>query len=270
MNTIQEEEPTEENPREIAGIKSVEKAAQILHALARSKGSLRLVDLAAEAGMSRSMARGYLVSLIRSGLIDQDGESGRYDLGPAAVDLGFAALSRMDFLKTAYATLRELSATVRETAILSVWNAQGPVVVAKVDGRDTVYEIRIGAYVTLEPTSTGHVFMAFLPRDLWAPLLGRASSTRGTAPLTASQIDALIAQIRATGVSVVKSTPTIAGFGGISAPVFDEHGELHAAITIVGPSGMFDEETTASKVNELLLATRSLSRSLGWRGADSA
>jgi hypothetical protein len=55
-----------------------------------------LKDLAAAAGMSAAKAHRYLVSFQRLGLVTQDPRSTRYDLGPAALQLGLAALARLD------------------------------------------------------------------------------------------------------------------------------------------------------------------------------
>ncbi len=82
--------------KERAGIQSVEVGFALLEALARSRGPLMLRDLAASAGMSAAKAHRYLVSFQRLGLVAQDPRNARYDLGPAALKLGLASLSRLD------------------------------------------------------------------------------------------------------------------------------------------------------------------------------
>jgi DNA-binding IclR family transcriptional regulator len=49
-----------------------------------------LRDLAADTGMSAAKAHRYLVSYQRLGLVLQDAGTTRYDLGPAALNLGLA------------------------------------------------------------------------------------------------------------------------------------------------------------------------------------
>jgi DNA-binding IclR family transcriptional regulator len=49
-----------------------------------------LRDLAADADMSAAKARCYLVSYQRLGLVVQDAGTTRYDLKPAALNLGLA------------------------------------------------------------------------------------------------------------------------------------------------------------------------------------
>jgi hypothetical protein len=87
--------------KERAGIQSVEVGFALLDVLGQSAGPLMLRDLAAAAGMSAAKAHRYLVSFQRLALVVQDAGTTRYDLGPAALKLGLASLSRLDAVKLA-------------------------------------------------------------------------------------------------------------------------------------------------------------------------
>lgn len=87
--------------KERAGIQSVEVGFTLLEVLAKADGPLMLRDLAASASMSAAKAHRYLVSFQRLGLVHQDASSTRYDLGPSALQLGLAALTRVDAVKLA-------------------------------------------------------------------------------------------------------------------------------------------------------------------------
>lgn len=265
-NQSNDAEPEVAIQESVGGIKSVEKAAVLLQALVQMRGPARLVDLAAAAGMSRSMARAYLISLLRSDLIRQNVETGRYDLGPAAAAIGFAALARIDFLQLAKAAMIDLSEQIQETVILTVWNVKGPVVVAKADGsRSAVYDIRIGSHVSLEPTSTGHIFIAYLPQEMWLPLLGEVYGF-GEAPVTPmskSEIECVIREIRKTRISVMDVSPTLPGFGGISAPVFDQDNQLKGVMTVVISSAKLAKQPKVGVIKALTAAAMKLSHQLG-------
>src|SRR5258706_93112 len=69
------------------GIQSVEVGGRLLRALIGSAGAMNLTPLAKAAKMPATKARRYLVSFIRLGLVAQDPQSGKYNLGPLA--LGF-------------------------------------------------------------------------------------------------------------------------------------------------------------------------------------
>ncbi|HZY15532.1 MAG TPA: helix-turn-helix domain-containing protein, partial [Ramlibacter sp.] len=94
--------PHRANPmKERAGIQSVEVGFGLLQVLAEAAGPLMLRDLARAADMSAAKAHRYLVSFQRLGLVVQDSASTRYDLGPAALQLGLASLSRLDAVRLA-------------------------------------------------------------------------------------------------------------------------------------------------------------------------
>jgi DNA-binding IclR family transcriptional regulator len=95
-------------PPQRAGIQSVEVGFSLLEVLAMSPGPLMLRDLAAAAGMSAAKAHRYLVSFQRLALVMQDAATTRYDLGPAALKLGLASLSRLDSVKLARQRLQAL------------------------------------------------------------------------------------------------------------------------------------------------------------------
>jgi DNA-binding IclR family transcriptional regulator len=86
-------------PPQRAGIQSLEVGFALQQVLAEAHGPLMLRDLAAKADVSAAKAHRYLVSYQRLGLVVQDAGSTRYDLGPAALKLGLASLSRPDSVK---------------------------------------------------------------------------------------------------------------------------------------------------------------------------
>ena len=55
-----------------------------------------LRDPGAGAGMTSAKAHPYLVSFIRVGLVQQDGATGQYELGPFALQMGLVSLQRLD------------------------------------------------------------------------------------------------------------------------------------------------------------------------------
>src|SRR6476469_5728690 len=77
------------------GIQSVEVGGQLLRALVDGRRAMMLRDVAALAGMSAAKAHPYMVSFMRLGLVEQDRASGRYELGPLALQMGLACMSRL-------------------------------------------------------------------------------------------------------------------------------------------------------------------------------
>ncbi|NQW80167.1 MAG: helix-turn-helix domain-containing protein, partial [Polaromonas sp.] len=191
-----------------AGIQSVEVGFSLLDALASSGDALMLRDLAARAGMSAAKAHRYLVSFQRLGLVVQDAGTTRYDLGPAALKLGLASLSRIDAVKLARARLGVLMTQIGQTLALAVWGNQGPCMVHWEESPQTVtVNLRLGDVMPLLSSATGLCFAAFMGtrqsavnirlKSLLKDELVRAQkSGRRDLPANMAELNTLLAEAR--------------------------------------------------------------------------
>jgi DNA-binding IclR family transcriptional regulator len=256
------------------GIQSVERAFGILRALTAAGGSLRLADIAEQAGLTRNLAHAYLVSLQRVGAVVQDQESGRYDLGSGAVEIGLAALGRMDLMAHARTVMKALCSEVSESVWLSVWTPRGPVVVAKVDGAHvSPFEIRVGSIVDITVTATGLSFIAHVPRAQWQAIAkAERARMRALVPDDAT-LSALLEDVRSRGIAnradivVPQQNTVLHGFSALAAPIFDHTGTIKAVLTIIGLTSLFDVSLTGRNATALQSAAHDLSAALGYRAA---
>ncbi|MFN3571702.1 MAG: IclR family transcriptional regulator, partial [Polaromonas sp.] len=146
-----------------AGIQSVEVGFSLLQVLGTSPGPLMLRDLAAAAGMSAAKAHRYLVSFQRLQLVTQDPATTRYDLGPAALKLGLASLSRLDSVKLARQRMAPLMEQIGQTLALAVWGNQGPTIVHWEESPQAItVNLRLGDVMPLLSSATGLCFSAFM------------------------------------------------------------------------------------------------------------
>ena len=147
--------------KERAGIQSVEVGFALLEALSRARGPLMLKDLAADAGMSAAKAHRYLVSFQRIELVVQDSRSARYDLGPAALKLGLASLSRLDAMRLARERVPAMMEQLQHTIALAVWGNHGPTLVHWEESPQAVTaNLRLGDVMPLLSSATGRCFGA--------------------------------------------------------------------------------------------------------------
>jgi DNA-binding IclR family transcriptional regulator len=114
------------------GVQSVEQGFAVLQPLIDAKGALPLSLIAERARMPAAKVHRYLVSLIRVGIVVQEA-TGRYDLGPLAVQLGLASLSRFDPVRYAIADLEHLRDRLDETVPVIIWGVNGPTVLRTVN-----------------------------------------------------------------------------------------------------------------------------------------
>lgn len=209
------------------GVNALDHALTLLKVLSGFKGPATLSEIARAAGMPATKAHRYLASFIAADLVSQPVRSGQYDLGPAALQLGFAAISRIDIVNSVADRLAELTAATDCTALLSVWSNLGPVIVRWERAASyIVTNLGLGTVFPLLGSATGQVFLAHLPDRLTAELL------RSEANLEAEEIAALKRRIRAEGCATVDGR-LIPGLQAASAPILNAQGEIDCAVTLI-------------------------------------
>ncbi len=215
-----------------------------------------LRDLAAAAGMSAAKAHRYLVSFQRMGLVIQDPVSTRYDLGPAALRLGLASLSRMDAVKLARERMAELLTQTGHVLAIAVWGNQGPTMVHWVEAVQTVpVTLRLGDVMPLLTSATGRCFAAFMGsegRDAQriGPMikdeLARLKKLPSRRPATVRRPtdtwpkwQAVLDETRQHGQARVVHS-LLPGVAGFCAPVFDAQGRLAMGMVVLGSVATLD------------------------------
>jgi DNA-binding IclR family transcriptional regulator len=247
------------------GIQSIEVGARILQALAQSSRPQMLKDLAAAAAMPAAKAHRYLVSFARMGLVEQQSDTGLYDLGSFALELGLSALARLEPVTVAAPALAELREEIGQTVALAVWANRGPTIVRWL-GADTPVSasLRVGAVMPLTRSATGGAFLGFLPAETTHPWVRREladHARQGLTPATREEVDHLAGQIRRRGFA--RTSEFIPGIAGMAAPVFDHTGAMSLALVALGYSKPFDAEFDAISA-AVLRKAESISRRLGF------
>jgi DNA-binding IclR family transcriptional regulator len=255
--------------REQRGIGSVEVGGQLLRVLTEADGPMMLRDLAASAGMTAAKAHPYMVSYMRLGLIEQDRASGRYELGPLALQMGLASMRRLNPVRVATEAIAELVLQINQTVALAVWGNHGPTVVRIEESTGAVHvNMRVGSIMSLLGTATGRVFAAFLPPKMIENFIesgvGRASvGDEAERQMTRNQINANLAKIRENGLERAVERP-IPGVNAFSAPVFDHAGSIALVMTAIGPSHTFDTDWDSPIAAEVRKCAANVSARLGF------
>jgi len=268
-------EKTPEGDKERAGIQSVEVGFGLLDVLAKAPGPLMLRDLASAAGMSAAKAHRYLVSFQRLSLVVQDANT-RYELGPATLRLGLAALSRLDAVKLARERLPTLMDQTGHTLALAVWGNRGPTLVHWQETPLTMpVSLRLGDVMPLLSSATGRCFAAFMGHaggyDKAQPMIEPELTLsrklgRSDLPCTPVQVQAMLNETRAQGLGRVVNV-LLPGISGLCAPVFDADGHMVLGVVSLGSSATFDADWQGPLARALRAFAAQLSFDLGWRGA---
>ena len=238
-----------------------------------------LRDLALAAGMSAAKAHRYLVSFQRLALVTQDVGTTRYDLGPAALKLGLASLSRLDSVKLARQRLAPLMEQIGQTLALAVWGNQGPTIVHWEESPQAItVNLRLGDVMPLLSSATGLCFSAFMTADksrgeklpqsrlfvlLREELLREQKLARPDVPANMTQVTRLLDEVRSHGMARVVNT-LLPGVAGFCAPVFDADGHMVLGMVALGSLATFDPEWGGAVAAPLMASARRLSSDLGY------
>ncbi|MGO4526098.1 IclR family transcriptional regulator [Microvirga sp. 2MCAF35] len=251
------------------GVQSVEVGGRILAAMVKAGKPLMLRELATLADVAPAQAHAYLVSFRKLELVEQDGASGRYQLGPFALQLGIARLRSFDPLRLAAQAVVEFAEEVGLMVTIAVWGTHGATIVQVQEGSDQVHvNVRTGTVFSITGTATGKVFAAFMPPKIieaqLAEELRKGARIQGVGASTSrKELEAEVATARRLGYATTESKP-VTGINGIAAPVFDYSGQMQLAITLIGPTGVLDIGPKSADAKALLIFTRKLSAQLGY------
>ena len=250
------------------GIQSIDVGGRLLQALTRSDGAMMLKELAESADMSAAKAHAYLVSFCKLRLMEQDAATGRYDLGPLALELGLASLNRLDAVKIATREMSALSARTGQSTAIAVWGNYGPTIVRfEQSVRPIHVNMRTGTVMALTQTATGYVFASYAsPAQIDASLTATSPDVkqRAAAKRMLRSLAPEFTAVRDRGLARAQGNP-VPGVNAFSAPVFDHTGEIALALTALGSAAEFDVTWTSPIAKDVKATAKAISVRLGYK-----
>lgn len=247
-------------------VQSIERAAAILRLLARGSGRLGVGEIANSLGLAKGTAHGILRTLHRVGFVEQDGATGKYQLGAALLHLG-----------TSYLDVNELrSRAINWADALAARSGEAVRIGAPLDGKvlvvhhvfrpdDTLQTLDVGTLLPLHATAMGKVLLAY-DTDLAAATNRTELDTFTRRTLTTPKaLSRALTTVREAGWAS-EAEESVRGQASIAAPISSYGGLVVGAI---GVSGAVERICTASGEPEPALvsyvrdAARAVSRDLG-------
>ena len=242
-------------------VAAVARATAVLDELAGTP-ELGTNELARRIGVNPSTVSRLLGTLEDARLVEQVPSSGRYRLGLRLLELGNAALGRLDVRALARPHLEALVAETGETATLSVPGERDAVTVDFAQSLASVQSVaRLGRPSIAHATAAGKVLLAFGDVGLPAPPLERFSRRTIVDP---DKLAATVERVRVQGWAEAAGERE-RDLNAIAAPSFGADGRLAAILGLQGPEGRFDREARRRAVPPLLAHSEGVSQALGWR-----
>lgn len=243
-------------------VATVERAVAVLRALAEAPGDLGNNEIARRTGVNPSTVSRLLATLADAELVRRLPGSGRFRLGPRLVELGNAALARVDLRQVGRPHLMALTEATGETATLSVPNGETTITVDFVQSPSSVRSVaEIGRPSITHATATGKVFLA----HGGAVPPGRMPSYTPQTITEPKVLAAEIARARERGWAQAVGERE-ADLNALAAPVLHAGGVLVGVLGLQGPAARFDSEAMRAAIDQLVAHAAQLSAADGeWR-----
>lgn len=239
---------------------TVERAVAVLRALADAPRDLGNNEIARCVGTNPSTVSRLLATLAQDELVLRVPDTGRFRLGPRLVELGNAALARVDLRQLARPHLEQLTGATGETATLSVPGESTTVTVDFVQSPSTVRSVAVvGRRSVTHATAIGKVFLAYSgdvhSTDLAAGPL--PSYTRRTIT-DQQQLAAEVARTAERGWAQAIGERED-DLNAVAAPVLDASGTLVAVLGLQGPAARFGPRVMRAATDLLVAHSAQLS-----------
>lgn len=244
-----------------SGVQSVERAFDILEALAHADGPLGLSALIRETGLPLATVHRLLGTLGARGYIRQDPESRQYLLGPSVLTLREPYTQL--FGAWAQQHLAELADVSQETANLAVLDGTNVVYIAQVAApRRLRMFTRVGNLVLPHASAVGKVLLAFGPRADAEHILDHTGLPRRTAATITNRARFLaeLDTVAQQGFAVDTGEEEEA-VRCLAVPVFVAGGSA-AAMSVSGPAARLESHDQDQLVAEMTRIASALSASL--------
>ncbi|MHB9860671.1 IclR family transcriptional regulator [Streptomyces sp. YIM S03343] len=246
-------------------VQAVQRAVQILRELAATGPRLGVTELADRLGVAKPTVHALLRTLEAEGLVVQDRDSSKYQLGPGLVQLGNAYLDTQELRTRSLTWADQLATLANEAVWVAVLTGDHVLVVHHAFRPEGAVQIlEVGATVPWSTCALGKAIVAHLPAPERERLLaGKPAVLTGASVTDSSVLAGQLEDVRGTGYAIEDQESAI-GDAGIASPVFDRSGEVVGALGLVGPVERLLAESARQNLAVAVRETaRNLSRDLG-------
>jgi DNA-binding IclR family transcriptional regulator len=246
-------------------IQSIERAAAILRLLSGQSRRLGVVDLSGELGLPKGTVHGLLRTLQHVGFVEQDAETGKYQLGAALLHMGSSYLDGNELRTRALNWSDSLAGRAQEAVRIGTLHDSQVLIVHHVfRPDDSLQTLDVGSLLPAHATALGKVLLASHPYVADELVKRGLTSFTGATICGRERLDRELQRIRDRGWAseIGELTPAQVS---LAAPITDRSGLTVGAMGIFGPP----ERLLAARQprGELLAhvreAARAVSRELG-------
>ena len=243
---------------------AVLRTISILETLSYKK-SVNLESLSRETGLPKATLLRFLSTLVNLGYVYKD-SSDCYCLTLKMFSVGSRSLSHIDLISTASSYLKELSDELKETCHMGILEGDAAVYVLKEESKYTLRMYsRVGKSIPLYCTAIGKIFLSrmcdseldeYLLRNTLVPFTAKSIRSKNA-------LKEELERIRDRGYSVDDEEHE-EGIMCIASPVFNQEGEVIAAISVSWPTFRFDKDNFENIMHKIKRCANEISSVMGY------
>ncbi len=246
-------------------VKSVWRAMKILESF-QNEESMSVTQISKKLNFPKSSVYEILTTLVSEGIVEKDGDLGRYHLGIRLFELGNQARSNLGIHKIATPFLKELNKQFDETVHLTILDEDEVLYIECFEStkRLRTYSV-IGVRAPLHCTGVGKAMMAFLPKSEIERIVRLKGLTRFTEN-TITDPKALMRELEKTAIRgfAVDNLEHEEGVRCIAAPIYNHEGKVFASISVSGPVQRIPDAQVPEIARKVVRATLEISKRLGY------
>jgi IclR family pca regulon transcriptional regulator len=253
---------TKAKPREF--VQGLERGFAVIRTFSSESPNLTISQVAERSGLTRAVARRYLLTLQTLGYVTQQGH--RFSLTPRLLDLGYTYLSTLDVASVAPPFMERVTEALHESCSVCVLDGDEIVYVARRAAKRIMsINLAVGSRLPAHATSMGKVMLAHLPPAELDAYFKAANLTRltETTIVKPAELRRALAEVRDQGWAIADEE-TERGVRSVSAPIVDRSGEVHAALNVAGHAARVSlHQLKKTYLPVVLEAARGISQALG-------
>ncbi|MEO1469574.1 MAG: IclR family transcriptional regulator C-terminal domain-containing protein [Pseudomonadota bacterium] len=246
-------------------MRSLTRALSLLRHLAAANEGMSLTELSEAAGLPPSTTHRLLTTLEAERFVRPDPQGGVWRVGVAAFYVGASFARSRDKLTLTRPYLRRLMEVSGETANLFVESDSEAVCIGQIESRHAMRAITgVGGRIALHASGAGKVLLAHMEPVRRNYLMNSMKLTRVTAATVTdrAKLEATLEEVRTLGYAFDDEEHAL-GLRCVAAPLFDEHGQGVAAISISGPSARIPLERLSTLGRMVAQASSEATRDYG-------
>ncbi|MCP4425548.1 MAG: IclR family transcriptional regulator [Chloroflexi bacterium] len=251
-------------------IESLLRGLHVLSLFNRETATLSLTEIKNAAGLNKTTVFRIVSTLESAGYLERDPQTKRYRPGLKVLQLGFTAISSLEFRQIARPYLIRLSQEVGRTVSLSVLDGMEVVYIDRVRVRQVFgVVLGLGSRIPSHCASLGKAMLAHLPPDNLANRLDTAD-LRAYTPHTLTDrvaLEADLRQVRERGYAI-NDEEWVLGLRSTAAPILDNNGVTVGAINVSVSVSEVSRKELETRFSTAVRATaQEISHTLGYMPA---